>query len=287
MSAQPLSVSDATRRILEDLGLDTALRGKAALHAAREELGLEPAPTDSKLRTNLQEVAAELGIELGWAPAQRTSPSPVGTAATVGARQREAVTKAPVSTKAPTKNPTKAPSRAPTKAPTKNPTKAPSRAPTKAPIAPPPPPPKPTSRPTSSPPPKSPKPIRMGDNSLRPGMAWQPSLDPSQLELLAVLRSGDNGVSKTHTCSNNKFLVHNGQGFGRTNNVMLSFSNLLGHAWATGYTPVSSQLLHDYMGKYFMFTGLKDHLCLCTGGRGGVPDGDWCKRGPSDTSAYA
>ena len=92
MSAQPLSVSDATRRILEDLGLDTALRGKAALHAAREELGLAPAPTHSKLIQNLQEVAVLLRIELGWAPAQRTSPPPVASAAAaVGAGQREAV----------------------------------------------------------------------------------------------------------------------------------------------------------------------------------------------------
>ena len=60
---------EATTRILEGLGLDTALRGNAALRAAREELRLEPAADDAKLRTNLQEVAAELGIELGWAPA--------------------------------------------------------------------------------------------------------------------------------------------------------------------------------------------------------------------------
>ena len=91
----PLSVSDATRRILEDLGLDTMLRGKAALRAAREELGLEPAPTDSKLRANLQEVATELGIELGWAPAVAPAVAqpgnPTAAAAAVAAETRTGV----------------------------------------------------------------------------------------------------------------------------------------------------------------------------------------------------
>ena len=58
MSAQRLSMPEATTRILEGLGLDTALRGKAALRAAREELGLDEAPPDMSANANLEEVAA-------------------------------------------------------------------------------------------------------------------------------------------------------------------------------------------------------------------------------------
>ena len=59
---------EATLKVIEALGLDETLRGTAALGAAREELGLEAAVAGTKLRANLQEVATELGLGLGWAP---------------------------------------------------------------------------------------------------------------------------------------------------------------------------------------------------------------------------
>jgi hypothetical protein len=68
MSRAALTVLEATLKVIEALGLDDTLRGTAALGAAREELGLEAAVAGTKLRANLQEVATELGLGLGWAP---------------------------------------------------------------------------------------------------------------------------------------------------------------------------------------------------------------------------
>jgi hypothetical protein len=68
MSRAALTVLEATLKVIEALGLDETLRGTAALGAAREELGLEAAVAGTKLRANLQEVATELGLGLGWAP---------------------------------------------------------------------------------------------------------------------------------------------------------------------------------------------------------------------------
>eukprot|EP01052_Picozoa_sp_SAG31_P005097 SAG31_NODE_219_length_19926_cov_4.297297_10_plen_588_part_00 len=67
-----LSLGDAIEQIKADLGLPDDLRGKAAVEAAQEDLGLEDG--GGTLREEILRICNELGVETGWE--EQAAPEP-------------------------------------------------------------------------------------------------------------------------------------------------------------------------------------------------------------------